>query len=252
MYCEACGKKIPEDSKFCEFCGHPVKGEVKSKVEPRLPVEEPEVVKPKVAQRQKAKSKSKLMPIILIALIVVGGYFAISFLGMDDLLTKITDLPSLIFGKNSNEPIREDFSWYVPMSFDIVPQDGVELSYKDILGQWKVMVVNYVSEPEETYFSSVELKEISSSESNTSVDFTHYYVEYDGEKYPFEGDEAKDLLYGKYMDDYLRLVLGDDKTAEIIFWSKNGMEYGQSHIYSDWDNDGVEDLTTLVLFTRKP
>jgi hypothetical protein len=112
------------------------------------------------------------------------------------------------------------------------------------------MVVNYVSEPEETYFSTVELKEISSSDNNTSVDFTHHFVEYDGQKYPFEGDEAKDLLYGKYMDGYLSLVLGDDKTAEIIFWSKDGKEYGQSHIYSDWDNDGIADLTTVVLFMR--
>ena len=253
MYCEACGKKIPEDSKFCEFCGHPVKTEVKPTVEPKLPVEEPAVAKPNVTQpikKPKTKSKSKLMPIILIALLVAGGYFAMSFLGMDDLLAKITDLPGLIFGNDSKEPTREDFSWYVPMSYDVVPQDGVELSYKDILGKWKVMVVNYVSEPEETYFSTVVLKETSSSDNNTSADFTHHYVEYDGQKYPFEGVEAKDLLYGNYADSYLRLVLGDDNIAEIIFWSKDGKEYGQSHIFSDWDNDGIADLATVVLFMR--
>ncbi len=254
MYCEKCGQQIPDDSKFCEFCGAPVKVEVKPKVtEPVLPIKETVIkkVKPKqtIKKTAKPKLKSKLIPIILVTLIAVGGYFALNYLGMDEWLAK---LPDWITGKRDTtiEPTREDFSWYVPMSYDEVPQGGFELMYKDILGEWKVMVVNYVSDPEETYFSTVGLKEISSSGNNTSLEFTHHYIEYDGEKYPFEGDEAKDLLYGNYSDGYLTFALGDEEVAEIIFWSKDNHEYGQSHIYSDWDKDGLADLVKVLLFTR--
>lgn len=253
MYCEKCGKEIPDDSKFCEFCGTPVKVVEKAKgTEPVLPKKEVVNKKPKDIQTVKKvkKPKSKFLFVILfIALIAIGGYFALSFLGMEDLLTKI---PNLILGKNDSmaEPTRSDFSWYVPMSYDEIPQDGIELMLEDIQGEWKVMAINYLSTPEETYFSTVELSENASSEFNITVDFTHYYVEYDGEKYPFEEEDAKERLYANFNNSYLTLALGDDKIAEIIFWSANGQEYGQSHIYSDWDNDGFDDLTTVVLFTR--
>lgn len=254
MYCEKCGQQIPDDSKFCEFCGAPIRGIEKSKVvEPDLPIEEPIVKKVKPIQtikEPKPKPKSKLLFIIMLLILVgVGGYFVLNFLGMGDL---ITNLPNLILGKSdaSEVPTRDDFNWYVPMSYDEVPTDGTQLMYEDILGEWKIMVVNYISVPEETYFSTVDLKENASSEFNTTLDFTHHYIEYDGEEYPFEGEDAKDLLYGYFGDGYLTLPLGDDKIAWVIFWAKDGHEYGQSHIYSDWDNDGIADLTTAVLFTR--
>lgn len=253
MYCEKCGKEIPDDSKFCEFCGTPVKVIEKPRVtEPVLPKDESVVKKAKVIQEVKKtkKPKSKFLFVILfIALIAVGGYFTLSFLGMEDLLTKI---PNLILGKNDSmdEPTRSDFSWYVPMSYDEIPQDGIELMIEDIQGEWKVMVVNYLSVPEETYFSTVELSENTSLEFNITVDFTHHYIKYDGEKYPFEEIDAKERLYANFNNGYLTLALGDDKIAEVIFWRANGQEYGQSHIYSDWDNDGFDDLTTVILFTR--
>lgn len=252
MHCESCGKQIPDDSKFCEFCGTPVKE--KTNVKPVVqekqvekPVRKP--AKPNSIKETKPKSKFKIFPILLIAIIGAGVYFAVSMLGTDDLIAKLTNLPNMIFGKELKEPVRADFDWYVPMSYDLVPEDGEALDDKDILGAWKLMVINYQAIPEETFFSTAVLSE-ASTESNFEVDLTHHYVEYDGEQYPFEGDASKDLLYANYKDGYLLLALSDDRIAEIIFWKKDGQEYGQSHIYSDWDNDGIADLVNVLLFTR--
>ena len=254
MHCESCGKQIPDDSKFCEFCGTAVKA--KAIVKPIIEAKQAEKhvrkpAKPTPIKETQSKSKFKLFPILLIALIGAGVYFAVSMLGTENLFSKITDLPNTLFGKDKElgEPAREDFDWYVPMSYDEVPQGGTALDYDDILGTWKFMVVNYQSIPEETYFSTAVLSE-HNSEFNTAVDLTHHFVEYDGEQYPFEGDEAIDLLYANYSDGYLVLALSDDRIAEIIFWKKDGREYGQGHIYSDWDNDGIADLVNVLLFTR--
>lgn len=117
------------------------------------------------------------------------------------------------------------------------------------------MAVNYVTEPEEIFFSTVVLKENSTKTDegktlNTAVEFTHHYVEFDGEKSEFEGDEGKDLLYANFENEYLSMALGDDRVAEIIFWEYDGKEYGQSHIYLDWDKDGIANLENVLLFAR--
>ncbi|MBP1920675.1 zinc ribbon domain-containing protein [Youngiibacter multivorans] len=203
----------------------------------------------------KPRARIRVLPIILVVLIAACGYAAVKALGGDG-IPRISDIPGIILGKDASdkEITREDFSWYVAASYDEVPEGGAALAYKDILGQWKVMAVNYVSEPEETFFSTAVLKENSLKDEgktlNTAVEFTHHYVEFDGEKSEFEGDEAKDLLYANFEDGYLSLALGDDRLAEIIFWEKDGKEYGQSHIYSDWDKDGIADLINVLLFVR--
>lgn len=251
MYCESCGKQIPDDSRFCEFCGTAikVKSDVKPVVEKKVSKPELKPTKSKPIQVTKPKSKFKLFPILLVAIIGAGVYFGISMLGTDDLFSKLTDLPNSLFGKEISEPVREDFEWYVPMSYDEIPQGGSALNYDDILGAWKLMVINTQSIPEESYFSTAVLSE-QASELNTAVNLTHHFVEYDGEQYPFEGEEAKDLLYANYTDGLLILPLSDDRIAEVIFWKKDGQEYGQSHIYADWDNDGIADLVNVLLFTR--
>lgn len=254
MYCESCGKQILDDSKFCEFCGTPVKAKTNAKVVVEERQAEKTVRKPLTPspiKETRPKPKSKLFPILLVAVIGAGVYFAVSMFGPDALLSKLTDLPNIILGKDKElgEPVRADFDWYVPMSYDEVPQDGTALDYDDILGAWKLMVVNYQAIPEESFFSTVVLTK-QAAEFNTAVAFTHHYIEYDGEQYPFETDEAKDLFYANYTNGYLVLALSDDRIAEIIFWKKDGQEYGQSHIYSDWDNDGIADLVNVLLFTR--
>ena len=169
MYCESCGKQIPDDSKFCEFCGTAVK----AKTKPESFVEEKKLekvvrkpVKASPVKETKSKSRFKLFPILLIAIIGAAVYFAVSMLGTDDLLTKLTNLPNTILGKDKelSEPVRADFDWYVPMSYDEVPQGGTALAYEDILGAWKLMVINYQAIPEETFFSSAVLSEASRSE----------------------------------------------------------------------------------------
>lgn len=260
MYCVSCGEQIPDDSRFCEFCGNPVEddsmpvpNEVKieesrdqtSSVKTNSAINENNnrEIKNKevnnVRSYDKPRSKIRILPFILITVLLVGGFLVVKALGGDQ-SSNISD----------NSITREDFSWYVPASYDDVPEGGVPLAYKDILGSWKVMTVNYVSEPEETFFSTLTLKEYASADQNTAVEFLHHYVEYDGETYEFEGDEAKDLLYANFDDGFLHLALGDDRLALIQFWEKDGKKYGQSHIYSDWDNDGMADLVNVMLFTR--
>jgi hypothetical protein len=293
MYCESCGKQIPDDSRFCEFCGNPVKedsnqglyndrdegtgnegdegpsndvieeaneevneGYKSSKKKDRTIKEVRKTSDSGYGSYSKPRARIRVLPIILVVLIAAGGYAAVKALGGDG-IPRISDIPNIILGKDASdkEITREDFSWYVAASYDEVPQGGASLAYKDILGQWKVMAVNYVSEPEETFFSTAVIKENSSvtDEGKTldiAVEFTHHYVEFDGEKSEFEGDEASDLLYANFEDGYLSMALGDDRLAEIIFWKKDGREYGQSHIYSDWDKDGIADLVNVLLFVR--
>lgn len=177
-------------------------------------------------------------------------------LGGDIGIPKIAEIPGIILDEEDwKEPERSDFSWYVRVSYDEMPVGGKALAYKDILGKWKVMAVNYVTEPEEIFFSTVVLKENSTKTDegktlNTAVEFTHHYVEFDGEKSEFEGDEGKDLLYANFENEYLSMALGDDRVAEIIFWEYDGKEYGQSHIYLDWDKDGIANLENVLLFAR--
>lgn len=275
MYCESCGKQIPDDSRFCEFCGSPVKdgsneGSYDDSDEGMVSYAAEEVnedlnEKNKASKKRdrkigesgygsygKQRSRIRVLPVILVAVIAAGGYWAVRTFGGD---IGIPDIPGIILGKEDGgkEISKDDFSWYVAASYDEVPQGGEALSYKDILGQWKVMAVNHVSEPHETFFSTAVIRENTSKDEktlDTAVEFTHHYVEFDGEKSEFEGDDAKDLLYANFEDGYLSMALGDDRLAEIIFWEKDGKEYGQSHIYSDWDKDGIADLVNVLLFVR--
>lgn len=263
MYCESCGELIPDDSSFCEFCGSPVKEVADEAVNEQIHIKKEKSVKNVEGFKEngygsdsKPKAKIRILPIILIAVIALGGYAAVKMLGGDSGIPKISEIPGIILGKEDwKEPERSDFSWYVRASFDEMPAGGRSLVYKEIFGKWKVMAVNHVTEPEETFFSTVVLKEDSIKTEdgmtfNTAVEFTHHYVEFDGEKSRFEGDEGKDLLYANFENEYLSLALGDDRVAEIIFWEYDGKEYGQSHIYSDWDKDGMADLVNVLLFVR--
>lgn len=271
MYCESCGKQIPDDSRFCEFCGNPVKdgsneGSYDDSVEGMVSYAAEEVNedlngKNKASKRRgsgygsygRKRARIRVLPVILTALIAAGGYWAVKSFGGD---IGIPDIPGIILGKEDGgrEISKDDFSWYIPASYDEVPQGGTALPYKDILGEWKGMAVNHVSEPEETFFSTAVIKENSSAGEgktlDTAVEFTHHYVEFDGEKSEFEGDDARDLLHANFEDGYLSMALGDDRLAEVIFWEKDGKEYGQSHIYSDWDKDGIADLVNVLLFVR--
>lgn len=270
MYCVSCGEQIPDDSRFCEFCGNPIEDDptpvlfeekvedsreeqttsMNTNSEAKREVEE-KVVKD-VRSYDKPRSNIRILPFILIAILLVGGYLVVKALSGNQ-GSNISDLPGTIIGEDEQDDsvTREDFSWYVPASYDEVPEGGVSLAQEDILGAWKVMTVNYVSEPEEAFFSTLTLKNNTSTDLNTAVEFLHHYVEYDGETYPFEGDDARDLLYANFEDGILYLALGDDRLAMILFWEKGGKEYGQSHIYSDWDNDGMADLVNVMLFVRE-
>ena len=264
MYCVSCGEQIPDDSRFCEFCGNPIEDDptpvpFEEKVEEsreeqttsmKTNSETKEYMNREVKGKgvkdarsyDKPRSKIRIFPFILIAILLVGGYLVVKALSGDQ-GSNISDLPGTIIGKDEedNSVTREDFSWYVPASYDEVPEGGVPLAQEDILGAWKVMTVNYVSEPEEAFFSTLTLKNNTSTDLNTAVEFLHHYVEYD----------ARDLLYADFEDGILYLALGDDRLAMILFWEKGGKEYGQSHIYSDWDNDGMADLVNVMLFVRE-
>ena len=242
MHCEECGKQIPDDSKFCEFCGHPISLKTESR-EPIKPEKKIQTEHPK-----KKKSRPFFMPIIVIAILGLATYFAFTFLNVGDIIRNLSDT---LFSKNgSSEISRNDFDWYNPSSFDEVPQGATSLDFDEIQGDWKLMVINYVSDPEETYFSTVVLSPSESSTDNISIDFTHHFVEYDGERYDYTEEESKDLLYANFSDGILTLQLDDERRAEIIFWRIDGKDFGQSHIYQDWDSDGIEDLVNVLLFTR--
>lgn len=239
MHCEECGKHIPDDSKFCEFCGHPIQLKTET-IEPQKKI--------KHDLPKKKKSIPFVMPVILIAVLGLATYFAFTFLNVGDIFRDLSN--TLFSGNKSSEISRNDFDWYIPSSFDEVPQNATSLEFDDIQGEWKLMVVNYVSDPEETYFSSAVISPSNSNTDNTSIDFTHHYVEYDGERFDYSDEESKDLLYANYSNGILTLQLDDERRAEIVFWRIDGKDYGQSHIYQDWDNDGIEDLVNVLLFTR--
>ncbi|MGB4439557.1 MAG: zinc ribbon domain-containing protein [Sedimentibacter sp.] len=282
MFCESCGKNIPDDSRFCEYCGSKVTVEADTSPKEETITENSDYVSV-IKREEEAVHSNNVIPkksgfvkkaailIIAAAAVIFGGFSLISQLLKEDPKTESNALNDVSRGNSGksepeqpseNPPVQdsfiliseEDFEWYSIASYDQMPEGASALSYMDILGEWKVMAVNYVSEPAESYFSIGIVEEYSPSENdigaNTSVTLMHQYIEVKEEKHFFDEDNSTDMVLCSYGEGVLEMVLGDDKILDIIFWEKEGKQYGQSHLYRDDDNDGFADLITSVAFVR--
>ncbi|MFA9422880.1 MAG: zinc-ribbon domain-containing protein [Sedimentibacter sp.] len=271
MFCESCGEKIPDDSSFCEYCGSKVKVDTENSDYASNIKKDGKAVYLNNDTHKKAGLLKKTTVLIIVAAVIVGGFYVISPFLMGKNKTESVDLNDVSRGnseKSSEEqssgnlPVNdssiqvseEDFEWYTIASYDVMPEGASRLSYMDILGEWKVMAVNYVVEPAERYFSIGIVEEYSPSENdigaNTSIEFMHKYIEIGEEKHFFDEDNSTDMVLCSYGEGVLEMALGDDKILDVIFWEKEGKQYGQSHLYRDDDKDGMADLIVSVAFVR--
>lgn len=292
MFCESCGKEIPDDSKFCEYCGNPVIfdnfeffDDYDSSIEERIndyPNIDSHIEKQKSEKNNnipKRRFNIKRMAIVFILLLIVfvGFSFASNILkekprvdpnistnlpasipSNDPLLEDATELeksPSSLdtSSQTSFTDINEgDFAWYFDLDFMDVPLNSSELQYAAILGEWKVMAINYESETAEIYYSFANMEEYNSLEGarNTSLSLKHQFVEYEGEIYPFDEEDSKDMILGYYDDGLLELFITDEKIVDSVFWEKDGKNYGQGYYFRDHDNDGIGDLELIMAFVR--
>lgn len=306
MYCESCGKKIPDDSRFCEYCGSQVNPEIvihseedidngkhyeqENKQDYEQEIEEEYDYDYEETPMPKKSGLIKSLSIFLVlAIVLVGGYKLISqFIGKNpEQILENSNKPSMasesrndqasnnapgnIAPENNapenntsgnNVPVannsvtinEDDFNWHFEEYYYEIPDGAAELSYKDILGEWKLMAVNYLPDTEEIHFSTAVISEYSPDEAhmgaNTSVFFKHQYTKFDGEKYYYDEEDSEDMVLCSYGEGILQMALGDDKVMDVIFWEREGKQYGQSYLFKDDDNDGFADLVFSMAFVR--
>jgi len=294
MFCESCGKNIPDESKFCEYCGSKVIPESVINSEEEIDkgthyeeeIEE-EYEYEKTAIPKKSEKKKKAAILTVLAAVLIGGYSVISqFLNMDpekkpEKTVEESNNPSMGSGSWNDQPSsnvpennapgnnviennasennastinEDDFKWHFEEYNYQVPEGAVELSYMDILGEWKLMAVNHLLDAEEIHFSTAVISEYSPDEAhigvNTSVLFMHQYTKFGGEKYFYDEEDSTDMVLCSYGEGILQMALADDKVLDVIFWEKEGKQYGQSYLFRDDDNDGFADLVFSIAFVR--
>lgn len=303
MFCESCGKEIPDDSMFCEYCGRKVWEPAQSsfheeevcegaEYNPHIEMEEEQVYE---SNHKREKSKFILIGVVAVislAVIIVGYSILNKSLknrpdkqdsaSLDLQESKPADNGQVIPEKDipsenlpeldsaevdqaipavdelSKEPFadigQEDFGWYFDLDFDQAPEGATLVEYNDVLGDWKIMAINYEAEFAETYYSFGNIKEYSSTENytwaNTIVTLDHKYIDYAGEKYPFDKEDATDQVLCGFDGDVLEMVFEDDMVVYVLFWEEKGKLYGAGHLFEDDDNDGFADLTLVLAFTR--
>jgi hypothetical protein len=285
MFCESCGKNIPDESKFCEFCGSEVISEsvihsaedIDNGIHYEQEIEE-KYEYAKTATPKKSGFIKKAAILVVLVAVIIGGYSVISqFLGTNPEKTgeesnnpsksseskneqpSYNDPENNVTENNAYENIvitinEDDFNWHFEEYYYQIPEGANELSYLDIMGQWKLMAVNYLSDSEEIHFSVAVISEYSPDEAhigaNTSVFLKHQYTKYDGEKYFYDEEESTDLVLCSYGEGILQMALADDKVLDVIFWENEGKQYGQSYLFRDDDNDGFADLIFSIALVR--
>lgn len=292
MFCESCGKNIPDQSRFCEYCGSEVIPEIFIQSDEYTDSDkhyqqeneqyyeqdiEEEYHYDKTEMPIKSGLIKKLSVFLVLALILMAGYYLISqFIGKNsqknvENSTKPPKVSESINNQVSNNAPgnnasennvpnsattidEDDFNWHFEEYNYEIPEGAVELSYMDILGEWKLMAVNYLPDTEEIHYSSAVISEYSPDEehigANTSVFFTHQYTKFDGEKYFYDEEDSTDMVLCSYGEGVLQMALADDKVLDVIFWEKEGKQYGQSYLFRDDDNDGFADLVFSLAFVR--
>ncbi|MCR5503089.1 MAG: zinc-ribbon domain-containing protein [Lachnospiraceae bacterium] len=129
MFCYRCGKQIPDNVKFCIYCGTNLEGKKPAPGPQPAPAPAPQPAPAPRPQPQPApgpmpypepqpapdrKSKKWILPlvIILVLLLVLGGGIAAGILlmpgGVDGLKDSFTDLASLLPGRSGEEDDEED------------------------------------------------------------------------------------------------------------------------------------------------
>jgi len=300
MFCESCGKNIPDESRFCEHCGSEVipesiihsEEDIDKSIHYEQEIEE-EYEYAKTAMPNKSGLIIKAAILVVLAAVIIGGYSLISqFIGNNsennpEKTIEQTNNPSFSSESKNEQPFynvpgnkapensvpgnnvpennaptdnnyvtidEDDFNWHFEEYYYEIPEGAVELSYMDILGEWKLMAVNYLTDLEEIHFSTAVISEYSPKEAhmgaNTSVFFTHQYTKFDGEKYFYDEEDSTDMVLCSYGEGILQMALADDKVLDVIFWEKERKQYGQSYLFRDDDNDGFADLVFSIAFVR--
>lgn len=68
--------------------------------------------------------------------------------------------------------------------------------------------------------------------------------------YFYAEEDSTDMVLCSYGEGILQMALAYDKVLDVIFWEKEGKQYGQRYLFRDDDNDGFADLVFSLAFVR--
>lgn len=270
MFCTNCGKKIEDDSKFCEFCGAKVTEAPVQEAPSQRKISRGAGSIKKAEPAEKASEKSSApqsekktgggskfwKTTLTAALIASGVFFLQGFLG---------DTPSAekeVNNKQYNEmhdaqkkaekinfkitaPKLEDFNWHEEVVANNFFKTGKKLEYHKCIGSWKAMGVykqkgtTYSSRA--TYFANLTGR---LADAQLILKGHKFYLE---GAFPVSEDESKYMFTGGYAPDADCIVFRNEKFGVITmgpFVEKNGKQYGLGRFQTK------DDVEADLLFVR--
>lgn len=183
MFCQHCGKEIPADSRFCEFCGKP------------------------------ARKTKKKIPFLF--LIIIGLFAA--FLNRDN-LPSFDDEPAFTtsapqttasFAPSFDQaytlstdawPSDSDFLWWNEPSDSAFWSELQETSdFESLLGGWKGLILYYGEDAGDGVIArELTHVEIGGTAVTSEIEFRLYSIQFNGEAPEDETDQAPFSGYGSF------------------------------------------------------
>ena len=99
MFCNRCGKEIPDQAQFCNYCGAPV-----NKVQPK-PAPAPQPAPQPQPKKQKSNVGGKIVGFVITGLIALGVYFGVRYITENFIFNK-PDVPAPSSSSSSSEIIE--------------------------------------------------------------------------------------------------------------------------------------------------
>ena len=267
MFCTNCGKKIEDDSKFCEFCGAkvaevpeqetPVQRE-SSRPKKKIAEEKPQRQSPPAQPAPKSGGGSKFWKTTLTAALIASGVFFLQgFLGGISMpegqvennkskpleaVEKLRDVPYRSY--KVSKPRLEDFAWYGDIGVKKFFANGQRLEYHQCLGSWKAMAVYTQKDAtfygRATYYAQLEGR---MADAVLALQGYRFYLE---NNTPVSEDNSKYTFAGGY-DPALDNIVFRSKDFGIVamgpFIEKDGKQYGFCKFKTK--NDVVADLLLM-------
>lgn len=251
MYCTNCGKKISDNSRFCEHCGSSVSMEEdlpKSQQEPQWSATQSRVKMENFTKKAKKETKQKkrggfISKVFITALIAVGVWFMqglfndggdgnnVSNVIKDILPNNIKSDADIIRELSTYErPTWEEFAWYDEVFKNGIWSDATPVTeFPYMLGGWKCIIVYnpYTDGTDEgRELANVELS-YDSGKAYAVVDW--YQFLWNGEAPYDETGDPDSEFSGSYENEMFELSGPCDMTIGSFFKYK-GKYYGFGYL----------------------
>ena len=275
MFCEHCGKQIPDGSRFCESCGAPVAarsgGQTPAYTQPTRPVQ----ARPaQNAAAQPAKRKVRLGPILLVlALVAVAAFAAPKIKAWlddgDPVEYRPNQLPPTTNTQTNTQtntaqppantqtntqpdtPVTtspysadqlsrpEDFGWFFEDNPAVngPPSGAVMLTDPaELAGTWKAMLYRTPTGEWQREYVNLDLR-ISGSQVQAAQRWAGIMLS-DGQWTDAAGAEGNELSGQVYSNMDLSLEDAYGNEIEVLYFYRLGdVEYGVGAYYNTWDSE---------------